>query len=62
MSRTRKFKKPTDKQLLIACVKAAKKGNREAALETVSGFKSEHSVHKSKKAYSRKKKYTGDWD
>ncbi len=55
MSKTIKFRKPTKEQLEASVRRASKKGQREAELEIYSGFPSNHSVHKSKKAYDRRK-------
>lgn len=43
-------------------IKAAKKANREAEQEILGpGFHSQHRVHKSKKAYTRKEKHRNQY-
>lgn len=42
-------------------VKANRKGSREAELELTRGFHSTHSVHKSKKTYTRKTKHKQEY-
>lgn len=41
----------------IDYIKANRKGSREAEIEDSTGWASKHSVHKSKKTYSRKVKH-----
>jgi hypothetical protein len=43
-------------------VKANRKGSREAEIEDETGFKSTHKIHKSSKAYNRKRDNKIDFD
>lgn len=42
---------------LMDCIKANRKGNRDAELENSTGFRSVHKIHESKKVYTRKMKH-----
>ena len=56
MSRSRKFKKPTEKEMSEKYLKANRRGSRDAELEGLTGFTSRTKVHKNKKTYNRKSK------
>ena len=57
MSRFKKLKNKIKmkKQRILDQVKAARRGSREAELQDAHGFAARKKVHKSKKAYNRKK-------
>ncbi len=61
MAKTKKFRKPSKKELDEDYLKANRKGSRDAELENASGWGAKNKVHKSKKEYSRKPKH-GNWD
>lgn len=61
MAKTKKFRKPSQKELNEDYLKANRKGSRDAELENQSGWAGKSKVHKSKKEYSRKPKH-GNWD
>jgi hypothetical protein len=50
-------KKKNKKRSIIDVVKAARKGSREAQIETSTGFIAVDKTFKSKKTYTRKKKH-----
>ena len=58
-----KKKKNKEKSRLDDVIKAMRRGNREGQQEVLGpGFHSSHSVHRSKKTYTRKKKHKGSLD
>jgi hypothetical protein len=62
MAKTKKFRKPSKREMDEDYLKANRKGSREAELENASGWAGKSKVHKSKKEYSRKPKHKGNWD
>ena len=58
-----KKKKNKEKSRLDDVIKAMRRGNREGQQEVLGpGFHSSHSVHRSKKTYTRKAKHKGSLD
>ena len=58
-----KKKKNKEKSRLDDVIKAMRRGNREGQQEVLGpGFHSSHSVHRSKKTYTRKEKHKGSLD
>ncbi len=58
-----KKKNKKEKSRLDDVIKAMRRGNREGQQEVMGpGFHSSHSVHRSKKAYTRKAKHKGSLD
>ena len=59
----KKKKKNKEKSRLDDVIKAMRRGNREGQQEVLGpGFHSSHSVHRSKKTYTRKAKHKGSLD
>ena len=58
-----KKKNKKEKSRLDDVIKAMRRGNREGQQEVLGpGFHSTHSVHRSKKTYTRKEKHKGSLD
>lgn len=62
MAKTKKFRKPSKREMDEDYLKANRKGSREAELENECGWVGKNKVHKSKKSYSRKPKHGKNWD
>ena len=59
----KKKKNKKEKSRLDDVIKAMRRGNREGQQEVLGpGFHSSHSVHRSKKTYTRKAKHKGSLD
>ncbi len=56
------MRKANPHQNTIDVVNAVKRANREMQLENNAGFVSVRKVHKSKKSYNRKSKFTKEWE
>ena len=57
----KKNKRKRAKKAMMDIIKAVRRGNREAEQDLFGpGFRSNRSVHKSKKTYSRKAKHKGN--
>ena len=62
MAKTKKFRKPSKREMDKDYLKANRKGNRDAEIENECGWVGKNKVHKNKKAYIGKPKYKENWD